>query len=602
MPFSGNTYTLPASSIAVNGQQSDALLHNQNPLSDIETALTVTKTESSAAAAVTSTVGVAGLAAFQMANWRDIRAALGGAEFIVEKFTGATILLKFTAALAAAVALGGGTLIFESSHTVTAGFSAFGATGTNITVKQKPGSVITVDVAAATFARLFNVNNDGATSVTFENMNIVTNARVTTYIIESVAQYTTIRNCKINGTSSADGGTIAAHIRDSNSLVEGCEITNVSTGIRVLAQTTALEAVRVVGNRFRGLSIRGVLISTTTGLDTSRIEVSRNDFDEMSSGCQPIRIEDPTTGTLRVVSVNENIIMANGEFGAGDRVSFNGNIEYLLCNDNQIKDKADLGINISNGVKKGIVSGNRISNVDTAISIGAAADEEGANGANMDIAVFGNLATNCKFAGYALFDAHRCTMDSNHYSNPDLAETFDAVGLAAARSTYDAEAKDFAFYASDTVQYSVKLSATSGDWGAWTAYDPWGIWIRDCTRISIGDSNDFHVTTQLYNDDRGLEESTFWRIAGAFPPGKNYGAYGLAAGRSAFDAQPTNFKYFATDTGLWSYKLSNTSGNWSGTFAFDVNGYKMATNAPQVSHIRNTYQPAFRSWTGSAWA
>jgi hypothetical protein len=40
----------------------------------------------------------------------------------------------------------------------------------------------------------------------------------------------------------------------------------------------------------------------------------------------------------------------------------------------------------------------------------------------------------------------------------------DEVGLAAGRGAFDAEAKGFAFLATDTAQVFYKLSATSGDW------------------------------------------------------------------------------------------------------------------------------------------
>ncbi len=162
----------------------------------------------------------------------------------------------------------------------------------------------------------------------------------------------------------------------------------------------------------------------------------------------------------------------------------------------------------------------------------------------------------------------------------------NAVGLASARSTYDAEPALFTFLAEDTGQLSIKRSATPGDWSAWIDFQgPQGVqgevgaqWSTGAVpEDTVGRDGDLHIATTgaLYQNVAGAWSDTGIDLTGpkgnqgdpgvTGPRGRSFDpdAQEPAANRVNYDGEADGFAFLATDTNQVSWKQSATSGDWS---------------------------------------
>lgn len=162
----------------------------------------------------------------------------------------------------------------------------------------------------------------------------------------------------------------------------------------------------------------------------------------------------------------------------------------------------------------------------------------------------------------------------------------NAVGLASARATYDAEPALFTFLAEDTGQLSIKRSATSGDWSAWIDFqgpkgdkgDIGAQWSTGAVpEDTVGRDGDLHIaaTGALYQKVAGAWTNTGIDLTGPTgnqgdpgvtgPRGRSFDpdAQEPAANRVNYDGEAEGFAFLATDTSQVSWKQSATSGDWS---------------------------------------
>jgi len=344
-------------------------------------------------------------------NGVNVGALTEGAEnpqFILSQQSGATDNAKWTTALAAVAANGGGTIVIDEDLTIDTDLDTITSSHHNLIVRGAHRGIV---ITANTAGRNHLLRNNGGNNVTFKDLKINMNDN-SVYGILNAGDGTRIRGVEIYGADENDPGFCVDHQGSDFSIID-YHIHDATQGIRVATIVgTATDNIHIGRGRLTNINQRSVNITGVTSGSTMSDVTVNGVVCEASPGVgQPIRIDAALADITDVEVVNCIVHDTSDATKGDDAISFHKVKRFIAAN-NQVDRYCDVGINASNGCENGLITSNKLRDMRFGVGVGIVADR-GNSVPNLNITVCDNQIDDFRDAAISCYSADDCKFNGN---------------------------------------------------------------------------------------------------------------------------------------------------------------------------------------------